>query len=353
MSDDKDLVVVTAAAPKKAFNPSMFAKVKGLSENSPLKKIQAGGVPRLTVKGNKFYIKMGSTEQMLKSGKKALKELDVVIHTFSPVIQRQLSEQYDPKLGFRGKGCWSNDGNKPDDDVWNKQSEDCDTCEQKMDCTMLRNLVVSLYTPAGGNVPDHPMVFSTNWSSNSTKKNGEDMELQHYSLINYLKMLAANEVDSYKIITRLVIDEDSDNEPANNCKVLFQPVDILQPTDPNWVAHEKWIDEEKDLDKMVQISQMKPNEGTVGSDSGASTDEEPDEDDVAAAEEAAAKKKAAAAKRKAAAEKKKKEAEAKAAEEEEVDLDDLDEDDEPDGEEQDEGDDLDLDELDDLLEGLE
>lgn len=354
MSTDTELVVV-AAKPAKAFSTAMFSKIKGIAENSPLRKISAGGAPRLTVKGNKFYIKMGSTEQLIKTGKKPAKELDVVIHDFSPDIQRQLAEPYDTKNPqFVPKGCWSNDGNQPDENVWNKQSEDCDTCPVKMECNMSRNLVVSLYS-AEGEV-EHPMIFTTNWSSNSTKKAGEDMEEMHFGLINYLKFLVGNDVESYKVITRLVIDDWSENTPANNCKVLFKPIDALQETDPNWVAHDKWLAEDADrLSKLVKIEQRQPSDDTVGGSAGADTDEEDLEADVAAAEkaaadEAAAKKAAAAKKRKdAAAKKKADEAKAAAEKEEEVDLDDLDEDEE---ETEDEGDDIDMSDLDDLLADL-
>lgn len=330
MSND----LVIASAGTGVFNPSKLATIKGLDENSPLRKMKTMGVPRLTVNGNRFIIKSGGTDQILKVGKKPIKELDVVIHSFSPDIQRQLSEKYDADQGFRGKGCWSNNGNTPDEDVWNKQSEDCDTCPEKMACSLSRNIVVSLYSPEGP--VDNPMVFTTNWSSNSTKKAGEDMDEQLYSLINYLSMLSDNDVETYKIITRLVIDDFSDNTPANNCKVLFKPIDVLKPSSPNWAAHTRWEEEGKDLDKMIKIVQRPPEDETVGASSGADVEEEPGGQAGAKGTtgiSAADAKKAAAAKRKkAAAAKKAKEAEeakkAKEAEEEEVDLDDLDGDDE-------------------------
>lgn len=338
MSEDTNLVV--ASAGKSKFSMSMFSKVKGLSENSPLKKLKSQGTPRLTVVGNKFVIRMGGKEQVLKNGKKPLKELDVVIHGFSTQIQRQLSEPWnneDPK--FRPEGCWSNDGNTPDEKAWNKKSQDCDTCSEKLRCSLSRNLVVSLYSPE--TMPDNPMVFTTNWSSNSTKKNGEDIDEMLFSLINYLSFLSDNETESFKVITRLVIDDFSDNKPANNCKVLFQPVDALNSKSPNWVAHEKWVEsgvwDDGDEDyagfgKMIRIEQRPPEDEVVGDSAGAGEDDSEEEVDTAA-EEAAKKKAAAAAKRKkaAAAKKKREEEEAKKKEaedeeEEEVDLDDLDDD---------------------------
>lgn len=344
MTEETSLVV-KVSEPAKPFSAAMFKKIQGLDENSNLKKISVGGVPRLTVKGNKFIIRMGSTEQVIKTGKKPAKELDVVIHDFSPDIQRQLSAPYnskDPK--FVPLGCWSNNGNSPDTNVWNKQSEDCDTCDVKMDCSMNRNLVVSLYSPEGE--VEHPMIFTTNWSSNSTNKAGEDMDELLFGLINYLKFLAGHKVETYKVRTRLIIDDWSDNEPANNCKVLFKPLEPLEPTGPNWVAHDKWLAEDADrLTKMIKIEQRPPQDEVVGDSAGADTDE-PEVD-----EDAEAKKAAAAKRRKAAALKKKKEEEAaklaaqKAAEEEEeIDLGDL-------GEEEleDEGDELDDDELEALL----
>lgn len=346
MTEENQLVVAKAKLAK-GFSPAMFSKVKGLSENSPLRKIADSGELRLTVDGNQFQTKKGSKViQTLKDGKRPLKELDVVIHHISPVIQYQLIEPYDPKNPmFRPLGCWSNDGRKPDENVWNKQSSSCDTCKHggngDRTCGMTRLAVVSLYSPT--DVPKIPMLMNFNWSSNSTKKPGEDQDENLFGLINYLKFLKVNEVETHRVVTRLTIDDFSDSK--NNCKLLFSPVDIVQDGDANRIAHENWSEgDEYDLDEMIRISQRKPlEEGSAGGDAGAPVKKQ------------AAEKKTEPVKKRAA----KKKPEPEPVEEEEEDLDDLedfdetDETDEPDDEPDDEDEEVEAEEDDDDFGDLE
>ena len=349
MSEDNQLVVAEVEG---NFSMKMFDKVKGLTEDSPLKRMQSQATTRFTVVGNKFVIRNGKQEQILKGkDKRPVKYIDVVIHDFSPDIQRQLAVPYDSKNPvFTPLGCWSNNGNTPDEDVWGKQSEDCDTCPRggngDFSCTMSRNIVISLYSP--DTVPEEPMIFTTNWSSNSTKKAGEDIEETTFGLINYLKFLAGKEVEPYKVVTRLYIDDWSENTPANNCKVLFQPRAVLSKgNEPNRIAHDKWTEDEDRLPKMIKIFQRQPDDedAVVGDEAGASVEDVETEEPVKQSKKKASKKKAS--KKKA----------AKKVKEEVVDLEDLedfdldDESDEVDGElvEEDDMDFGDLGDLDDLL----
>ena len=300
MSDEKQIAIKKATG---NFSMAMLSKVQGLSENSPLRKMQGQGALRLTVDGNQFQIKKGAKlVQTLKEGKKPVKELDIVIHMVSPVIQKQAMVAWDPKdPKFKPIGCWSNDGNNPDEDVWNKQSHSCDTCKfgkgekakdslsgETASCNLTRLAVVSILSD---NEPEL-MLMSFNWSSNSTKKAGEDPEENTYSMINYLSMLAGMEVETHKVITRLLVDDWSD--PKNNCKLLFQPVGIVSDDHPNMVAHNKWeMDPSTDLEKMCMITQRKPAEdaATEDGDGGAPAKKK------AAPKKPPAKKKAAAKKK--------------------------------------------------------
>ena len=351
MSDETNIVPVKTKAVSNFRD--RLKSVKGLSENSQLRRIQKSGALRLTVDGNMFQIKKGSkVVQTIKDGKKPVKELQVVIHSISPVIQQQLAEKWDPKdPKFVPMGCWSNDGRTPDEDAWNKQSSKCDTCKHggngDMQCSLTRLAVVSIVS---ANVPEEPMLMNFNWSSNSTKKPGQDVEENLFSLISYLDMLAAEEVEPYRIITNLVVDDWSD--PKNNCKLLFQPVDIVQDDHPNYIAHKNWEEDSRfDLEEMILIKQRPPQEGSAGSEAGAPEKEEEEKAETAAEK----KKRLAAEKRKEAARKKKEAQEAKAAEEVE-DLDDLEsfgEEEEPDADDEEElleeSDDDDFGDLDDLL----
>lgn len=310
MSEETQLVVARAAGNKNIA--AMFKKVQGLSENSPLRKMQGQGALRLTVDGNQFQIKKGSkviqTLMDPENPKKPAKDLDVVIHMVSPHIQKQAALKYDPRNpSFDPIGCWSNNGNEPDADVWNKQSHKCDTCkfgkgEEAKDaksgkmasCGLTRLGVVSLYSPTEEDPNNiELMLMNFNWSSNSTKKKGEDPEENQYGMINYLTMLAGMEVETHKVITRLVVDDWSD--PKNNCKLLFQPIDTLDEGDPNYDAHMIWeADTAKDLQKMCLITQREPADDAPEGDGGA-----PEKEDKPAktSKKKVSKKKAAAKKK--------------------------------------------------------
>lgn len=307
MSDTTNLVVAKASG---NFSLAMFKKVQGLAEDSPMRKLQGNGALRLTVDGDQFHIKKGSkVVQTLKAnddkGKlRPVKELDIVLHWVSPVIQKQAAVKYDPRdPKFEPIGCWSNDGNKPDADVWNQQSGSCDTCkfgkgadakatvagEEKMaSCGLTRLAVVSLYSAT--DEPEELMMMNFNWSSNSTKKAGEDKDAMQYCMINYLRLLADMDTESYRVVTRLIVDDYSD--PKNNCKLLFQPVGVLQDDAPNVIAHNKWA-EEKDLEVLCKVTQREPN-AEVGSEAGApvETKEEVVEEKKAPVKKAPPKKRA-------------------------------------------------------------
>lgn len=367
MSEETQLVV---AKPKGGFNVAMLSKVTGLSDNSPLRKMQGQGAMRLTVDGDQFQIKKGSkvvqTIMDLENPKRPAKELAVVIHQISPVIQKQAALKYDPRNPkFSPLGCWSNDGNSPDEDVWNKQSHKCDTCRFGMgkeildkdsgemaSCSLTRMAVVSLYNPTEKPENIELLLMNFNWSSNSTKKPGPDLDENTFCLINYLTMLASIDgegVETHRVVTNLVVDDWS--HPKNNCKLMFSPIGTLSDGDPNYEAHKLWEeDDSKNLVELRTITQRKPAEDDLEGDGGA-PDNEPEEE-VEEVKKPASKKKASkkkASKKKAA----KKKAEEVEEEEEEIDLDDLDSDDsddsELDEEELVEEDDEDFGELDDLL----
>jgi len=277
MSDNTELAVTTKVKGG-GFSAALLAKVKGKDEMSAsLQRAKSEGQMRFKVKGNKFYINQGKTETLLKDGKKPAREVLVVIHEaavgeYAGSMQRQLSEPYNEKNPqWVPMGCWSNNGKAPDDDVWNKQSDLCEECPVRQECSLLRNIALSLYTPEQ-EVKDL-MIFTTNYSSNSQKKNGEDAEELLFSLTGYLKFLSAQGIALHRVVTKLIIDLDSENEPPNNCKVLFQPAGVLDDDDPNMVAHVKWS-EEQNLEDVVKVKQMKPvSDEKVGNDFGAEVEE--------------------------------------------------------------------------------
>lgn len=321
MSDNQELVVSNQVQGG-GFSMSLLNKVKGLSEDSPLKKMKSEGQVRFTVFGNKFYIKQGKNETLIKDAKKKpAREVLVVLHSGHPIVQRQAAEPYNAKLGWQPLGCWANGRNAPDDNCWNKQADLCDECPEKMGkCSLMRNLALSLYQPGAAPEDIELMLMTTNWSSNSTKKNGEDPDELIFGLINYMKFLANQDVDLHRVVTRLIIDLDSENEPANNCKVLFQPAGVLDESSPNLLAHDLFKEGGTDLAKFVEVSQRQPDsDETVGGTYGAGDESEEEEAPKRVAKKTASKK--VTSKKKAAAKKK-----PEPVEEEEVDLDDLDED---------------------------
>ena len=318
MSEDTQIAVVQAK-PKKNIM-AMFDKVKGLDENSPLRKLQGTGQLRLTVDSDQFQIKKGSKViQTLsapnENGKvRPVKSLDVVIHMVSSEIQKQAAVKWNPKdPKFEPLGCWSNDGDKPDEDVWNKQSHSCDTCKfgkgedakdsetgKMASCGLTRLAVVSILSGPDQDPNDvELMLMNFNWSSNSTKKKGQDPDENMYGMINYLNLLAGMEVETHRVITRLHVDDWSVNTPKNNCKILFEPVDTIGEGHPNFDAHMKWqADSNIDLEKLCQISQRKPADDAPEGDGGA-----PEAEPEKRSKKKAAAKKKATSKKKAAAKK--------------------------------------------------
>jgi hypothetical protein len=273
--DNQEIVVISnkAVEPKRNF-AALAKKVKGLAEDSPLRKIQGSAPYRLTLNGSTFQVKQGSKvlqelttieKRGTRKVKVPIKELDIVIHAVSPVIQQQLLKKYDPtNPTFEPLGCWSNgdEWGKPDPESWNMQSESCDTCaygpngtSEEANCSLTRSAVVSIYSESV--VPEHRLLMNFNWSSNKVKGNlGEDPDENVFGLINYLNTLATLEVETHRVRTRLIVDDYSHEK--NNSKLLFQPIDILEDDDaPNMVAHNKWSTED-DLQKLCRITQRRP-----------------------------------------------------------------------------------------------
>lgn len=277
---DQDIVVapVKAVVSKKFGSSSMFDKVRGLSEDSPMKRMKSNSRLRLSW-DNGFRIKRGGeTIQTIKDGRSNATELDVVIHCVGGVgfsMQKEWKIWDDTAKAYEFMGCWANGQGSPDDDVWNKQSESCDTCPRggngDRECGLTKTAMVSLYAgPDEDPANIQLMDMNFNWTSFDPKKGGEDMEENILCLKNYLNLIATEDTEIFRVVTRLIVD---DSDPKNKAKILFQPIDVLPDGQPNYEAHKKWTEEDGvDLEELCKIRQYKPadqDDSKVGDEAGA------------------------------------------------------------------------------------
>ena len=205
-------------------NVPAFAK-KG--ELSDLAKSLAGGAggggKRVSIKGGVF--------RLLVAGKEvaAIDEryLDVVIVNAAPKIGRTFyAKAYDGET-LTGPDCWSENGETPNPDAANKQSDRCATCPQNVKgsgmgesraCRFSQRLAVVLADNVDGDV----MQLQLPATSIFGKEEGDKRPLQAYA-----RYLAAQGVSPETLVTRMQFDT-----KAEAPKLFFKPM--------RWLTEEEY-----------------------------------------------------------------------------------------------------------------
>lgn len=205
-------------------NVPAFAK-KG--ELSDLAKSLAGGAggggKRVSIKGGVF--------RLLVAGKEvaAIDEryLDVVIVNAAPKIGRTFyAKSYDGETPT-APDCWSADGETPNPDAANKQSDRCATCPQNVKgsgmgesraCRFSQRLAVVLANDVDGDV----MQLQLPATSIFGKEEGDKRPLQAYA-----RYLAAQGVSPETLVTRMQFDT-----KAEAPKLFFKPM--------RWLTEEEY-----------------------------------------------------------------------------------------------------------------
>lgn len=206
------------------FNPSnvpAFAKNAALSATTLA---LAGGVntgagmKRVSIKGGVFRLLSGGKEIA------AIDErfLDVIVVKAAPKVSRIFyAGSYDKDAAAAAPDCTSNDGEKPDANVRNKQSSSCATCPQNIAgsgtgqsraCRYQQRLAVVLANNPEGDVLQVTLPATSIFG----KEDGDKRPLQAYARAMAAQTPPVN-LDS--IVTRMKFDT-----KAESPKLIFAPV---------------------------------------------------------------------------------------------------------------------------------
>jgi hypothetical protein len=206
------------------FNPSnvpAFAKNAALSATtlalaggvSP-----AGGMKRVSIKGGVFRLLSGGKEIASIEDR----HLDVIVVKAAPKVSRIFyAGSYDKDAAATAPDCTSNDGEKPDAGVRNKQSSSCATCPQNIAgsgngnsraCRYQQRLAVVLANNPDGDV----LQLTLPATSIFGKEEGDKRPLQAYARAMAAQTPPVN-LDS--IVTRMKFDT-----KAESPKLIFAPV---------------------------------------------------------------------------------------------------------------------------------
>jgi hypothetical protein len=175
----------------------------------------AGGGKRISIKGGVF--------RLLVSGKEVAsideRYLDVVIVNAAPKIGRTFyAKAYDGETPA-APDCWSADGETPNPDAANKQSDRCATCPQNIKgsgmgesraCRFSQRLAVVLANNIEGDV----MQLQLPATSIFGKEEGDKRPLQAYA-----RYVVANQASPEMMVTRMQFDT-----KAEAPKLFFKPV---------------------------------------------------------------------------------------------------------------------------------
>jgi len=206
------------------FNPSnvpAFAKNAALSATTLA---LAGGVPaaggmkRVSIKGGVFRLLSGGKEIASIEDR----HLDVIVVKAAPKVSRIFyAGSYDKDAAATAPDCTSNDGEKPDAGVRNKQSSSCATCPQNIAgsgngnsraCRYQQRLAVVLANNPDGDV----LQLTLPATSIFGKEEGDKRPLQAYARAMAAQTPPVN-LDS--IVTRMKFDT-----KAESPKLIFAPV---------------------------------------------------------------------------------------------------------------------------------
>ena len=206
------------------FNPSnvpAFAKNAALSATTLA---LAGGVP--TANGMKRVSIKGGVFRLLSGGKEIAsiedRHLDVIVVKAAPKVSRIFyAGSYDKDAAATAPDCTSNDGEKPDANVRNKQASSCATCPQNIAgsgngnsraCRYQQRLAVVLANNPEGDV----LQLTLPATSIFGKEEGDKRPLQAYARAMAAQTPPVN-LDS--IVTRMKFDT-----KAESPKLIFAPV---------------------------------------------------------------------------------------------------------------------------------
>lgn len=205
------------------------------------------GGNRIGLKGSRFRLVVNGKEE----GVFEENYLDVVIVAAYPATSRIYYEgAYDPDVKA-GPTCYSADGIAPPLDVKNRQSDKCATCPQNQlgskiangrkirACAYFQRLVVMLAGDTSGNY--------YRLDVKAMGLFGDSNKAQHkYNLKDYIKFVAARNVDIGKLVTRVSFDVDS-SVP----KLLFSANRFI---DPNDLARLREAVVSEEVKQMVDVS---------------------------------------------------------------------------------------------------
>jgi hypothetical protein len=193
------------------FNPAQVPAFARKAEMSDIAKALAGGGAsgkRVSIKGGVF--------RLISDGKEiaAVDErfLDVVIVKAAPKVARVFyAAKYDKDATAAKPDCQSNDGDTPDSNSKNKQSDTCAACPQNVAgsgtgntraCRYQQRLAVVLANNIEGDV----MQLSLPATSIFGKDEGDNRPLQAYA-----RWLVAQGVDPSTVVTRMKFDTASES----------------------------------------------------------------------------------------------------------------------------------------------
>lgn len=183
----------------------------------------AGGVPRIVPKNGIFRKVVGGEEMGKVKG-----SINVVIVNASPKVGRIFYvKPWTPDSEPSAPDCFSNDGNAPDPQAENPQSERCDSCPQNIKgsgqgnskaCRYSRRLAMVLEEEF--NTPMEGKVYQMNLASKSLF--GDSVGDNAHTFENYTKYLANNGKSLDYVVTQIGFNENNDNQ-----SVLFTPVRFI------------------------------------------------------------------------------------------------------------------------------
>lgn len=178
---------------------------------------------RISLKGREFHIFKGGIEE----GVLETKHMDAIIVGAHKFIGRQYFDQAYEEGVALAPACYSRNGNTPEPDSNNIQSDKCESCPQNVKgsslaggeksraCGFIRPIAVIL-----SGDPDFT-VFQLDLKSMSIWGDGLPTQGK-FSFGEYAKKLAAHHVDAGKVITRFTFD------PSNSVPVLlFQAIGYI------------------------------------------------------------------------------------------------------------------------------
>ena len=206
------------------FNPSnvpAFAKNAELSATTLALAggvTTAGGMKRVSIKGGVFRLLSGGKEIASIEDR----HLDVIVVKAAPKVSRIFyAGSYDKDAAAAAPDCTSNDGEKPDANVRNKQSSSCATCPQNIAgsgngqsraCRYQQRLAVVLANNPEGDVLQVTLPATSIFG----KEDGDKRPLQAYARAMAAQTPPVN-LDS--IVTRMKFDT-----KAESPKLIFAPV---------------------------------------------------------------------------------------------------------------------------------